>query len=78
MGAAIGDVLGLAAGVAVSQLPIVAMILLLGVLALLLAARQCRGRAGGQDPRHLEDVGRRPQRRCHGRAVRGIRIQACR
>jgi hypothetical protein len=65
MGAAIGEVLGLAAGVAVSPLPIVAMILLLGtprgradgimfgagwlklllgVLALLLAARQWRGR----------------------------------
>ena len=74
MGAAIGDILGLAAGVAVSPLPIVAMILvlatprgrvngslfgigwlfglsilgtvvlLLGVAALLLAARQWRGR----------------------------------
>jgi threonine/homoserine/homoserine lactone efflux protein len=38
----------------------------------------CRRGARGQDPRHLEDVGRRPQRRRHGRAVRGIRIQACR
>ena len=184
MGAAVGDVLGLAAGVAVSPLPIVAMILvlatpqgrangslfglgwlelLLGVLALLLAARQwrarpapgaapempkwmagldklkpggalglgallsgvnpknaaltiaaaatiagaglpggeqaatlgrvcrdwfhrcacsanrlsCRRGARGQDPRHLEDVGRRPQRRRHDRAIRGVRIQAC-
>jgi hypothetical protein len=72
MGAAIGDILGLAAGVAVSPLPIVAMILvlatprgrangplfgagwlklLLGVLALLLAARQWRGRpAPGAEP----------------------------
>jgi threonine/homoserine/homoserine lactone efflux protein len=72
VGAAIGDVLGLAAGVAVSPLPIVAMILvlatprgrangllfgvgwlklLLGVLALLLAARQWRGRpAPGAEP----------------------------
>jgi threonine/homoserine/homoserine lactone efflux protein len=38
----------------------------------------CGRGARGQDPRHLEDVGRRPQRRRHGRAVRGIRIQACR
>ena len=72
MGAAIGDILGLAAGVAVSPLPIVAMILvlatprgrangilfgvgwlklLLGVLALLLAAKQWRGRpAPGVEP----------------------------
>ena len=72
MGAAVGDVLGLAAGVAVSPLPIVAMILmlatprgrangimfglgwlklLLGVLALLLAARQWRSRpAPGTEP----------------------------
>lgn len=177
MGAAIGDILGLAAGVAVSPLPIVAMILmlatprgrangslfgvgwlaglsvlgavvlllagpadasddgdpaawtgwlnlLLGVLALLLAARQWRGRpaegaapemprwmAGldklkpggalglgallsGVNPKNAgltiaaaatiagaglaggEDMGRRPQRRHHGRAVPGLRLQA--
>ena len=38
MGAAIGDVLGLAAGVAVSPLPIVAIILILGTAVLLLAS----------------------------------------
>jgi len=78
MGAAIGDVLGLAAGGEQAvTLAVFVVIGSMGVLAPLIVYL-----VGGEHAARTLDtwktLGRRPQRRRHGRAVRGIWIQACR
>jgi hypothetical protein len=66
---------GLAGGEQAAALAVFVLIGSIGVLAPLIVYLVAGARAG-QDAGHLEDVDRRPQRRRHGRAVPGLRLQA--